>query len=141
MKNFNNTKKKNKFQPIVLKVATSEFTERSKDIMDVCDEEYKYLFKDQDGNLADEIQSRLNFADWFANNLPIFGNKDTQFNSITCSYNKVNIQFTGYFSIGWSAYLDRETQERKYTFFYTIESNTVKDKVYNELISRGWTEV
>lgn len=146
MKNAKNNTKNNKvvkekFDPITLSCTVTEFTEGLKDIAEVTDERYQDLFYDQNGDLFDEVSARSALTYWYADNLPVFGNRETQFNSMKCAYNKINVQFTGYFSIGWNSFIDRETKEMKYTFFYTIASDRIKGVVYDELLARGWSEL
>ena len=74
----------------------------------------------------------------FAEHLPIFGDKETQFNTLSCTYNKVSYKFPTFCSIGWSTFVDRDTKETKYTFYYTIFSNKVKEENYDTLLRMGF---
>ena len=142
MKNFkktNNNEKKT-FDRIVLKASYSFFEDGAEDLLQIIKPELKDIFADEEGKLYDEINARINLIKWFSLNVPEYGNKDTQFNALTCAYNKINCKFTGYFSIGWNSYIDKETKEKKYTFYYSIESEKVKDIVYNKLLELGWEE-
>ena len=144
IKKFTPKKKENtekeKFNPIILKFTTEDFNDGMQSLRDVCDDEISYLFEDGNGYYASDSIARQNFVKWFSDHIPVFKNRETQFNSLSCSYNKINMKFTGYFSIGWVSFVDKDTNMIKYTFFYTIESERIKNKVYDYLTSNGWVE-
>lgn len=134
MKNNNN--KRQKFENITLQCYTRNFNDGLTDLCKVS-EELDTIINDKK---IDEVSARKLITEDFLNNLPIFGDKNTQFNSLTCAFNKINRKFSSFHSIGWNIKTDRETGETSYVFFYTIMSYRKKQEVFNYLIDLGWEE-
>ena len=130
----NNSRKK--FDPITVKKTTVDFTEGLNDLISVCKDLADIIGSTE--VCTNEIEARQKLVNNFAEHLPIFGDKETQFNTLSCTYNKVSYKFPTFCSIGWSTFVDRDTEETKYTFYYTIFSNKVKEENYDTLLRMGF---
>ena len=130
----NNSRKK--FDPITLKKSTSDFAEGLDNLISVCQDLADII--GGTGVYTDEIEARQRLVDDFSNHLPVYGNKETQFNTLSCTYNKITYKFPSFCSVGWSTFVDKDTNEIKYTFYYTIFSNRVKEENYDTLLRMGF---
>ena len=136
MRENNNNKRKQKFENITLQCMTRNFNDGLKDLCSVSEELDTII----NGEEVDEITARKLITEDFSNNLPVFGEKDTQFNSLTCAFNKINRKFSSFHSIGWNIKTDKKTGETSYVFFFTIMSYRKKQEVYDTLVDLGWEE-